>query len=153
MPKPTWSCWKFDKPSSHSARPEWGRRRCRSCKSFRSRRTEIVKDGFMQEFFQDFRENICKNLPQIKSEKICRDVLERWRRWEAVICLRILTSLLLRGTLLTSFTFILNYVLLTSLLLTMLLTSLLLRGIFLIWRIRRAKHSFFGLYLENHAIY
>ena len=34
-----------------------------------------------------------------------------------------------------------------------LLTSLLLRGIFLIWRIRRAKHSFFGLYLENHAIY
>ena len=50
---------------------------------------------------------ICPKL-SLRRFAVTSCVLERWPRWEPVICLRILTSLLLRGTLLTSFTFILT---------------------------------------------
>ena len=104
----------------------------------------MLKDGFTQEFCQDFRENICKNLPQIKSEKICRDKLRAGE----------VTEVRARNLLEDTYIFVVagNVTYIIYIYIDMLLTSLLLRGMFLIWRIRRARHSFFGLYLQNHAI-
>ena len=104
----------------------------------------MLKDGFAQEFCQDFRENICKNLPQIKSEKICRDKLRAGE----------VTEVRARNLLEDTYIFVVagNVTYIIYIYIDMLLTSLLLRGMFLIWRIRRARHSFFGLYLKNHAI-